>query len=355
MKVLWISPGFAAHENDTTCIPPLQLLAMALKSMGIDLHIVTIAYPPSPEPYLWNSIEIKPAYGFNKAWFKWLNWIRAYRYGLRMNNKKKFDIIHSFWLGPAWLVGKYLSKKCLIPHVTTLMGQDVLKSNKYNYLLHSADMKNTVAVSQFQANELYKSKKLSPFAIIEWGLNQAELIFRSNGEKPIDIIGCGSLIKLKNWDLWIDTVSGIIDQYNKPIKAVMIGEGPEKHKLLSRIRSLGKQDNIKILDALPRNEVLNLMGQSRILLHTSSFESYGLVLVEAYAMGCQVVSTPVGIAEKFGQSGRTKEDLEKLIINAFKLKPSYPQSEVPKITETALQYLDLYKNKIKSFKSKPSF
>lgn len=37
----------------------------------------------------------------------------------------KFDIVHSFWLGPSWLIGNYLKWKWHVPHITTLMGRIV--------------------------------------------------------------------------------------------------------------------------------------------------------------------------------------------------------------------------------------
>ena len=352
MNVLWISPGFAADENDSTCIPSLQLLALALKTKEINLDILTIGFPFTSTAYTWNTISVKSGYGANGKWLRWLNWIRVYQYGLKLHKEKNYDIIHSFWLGPAWLVGKWLSKKCQLPHITTLMGQDALKSNKYSILLTATDMTNIVAVSSFQANECYKAHKQRPAKIIEWGIHPDELIINSNTERNIDIIGCGSLIKLKNWNLWVETVSGIIDQ-NKSIKAIIIGDGPEKSKIHNLILSLGKQDNIKILEPKPRKEVLNLMSQAKILLHTASYESYGFVLLEAYAMGCKIVSTPVGIAEKLGRTGATKEELKLQLLKSLEMNLIKPVSAAPTIFDTADQYFDLYCNTIDLFKNKP--
>ena len=53
---------------------------------------------------------------------------------------------------------------------------------------------------------------------------------------------------------------------------------------------------IEIKTSIPRDQVLNLMQQSKILVHTSNFESFGLVLAEALAANCIVISKPVGIA-----------------------------------------------------------
>lgn len=352
MNVLWISPGFAADENDSTCIPSLQLLALALKTKEINLDILTIGFPFTSTPYTWNSISVKSGYGANGKWFRWLNWIRVYHHGLKLHKEKKYDIIHSFWLGPAWLIGKRLSKKCQVPHITTLMGQDALKSNKYSILLTATDIKNIVAVTIFQANEFYKAHHQMPSKIIEWGIHPDELIINSNTERNIDIIGCGSFIKLKNWTLWIETVSAIIEQ-KKSVKALIIGDGPEKSKIIHLIHSLGKQDNIKILETKPRTEVLNLMRQAKILFHTASYESYGFVLLEAYAMGCNIVSTPVGIAEKLGRTGVTKEELKALLWESLEMNLTTTVSTPPTIFNTANKYIELYGNTIGLFKNKP--
>ena len=82
MNVLWISPGFAADENDSTCIPSLQLLALALKTKEINLDILTIGFPFTSTAYTWNTISVKSGYGANGKWLRWLNWIRVYQLSL---------------------------------------------------------------------------------------------------------------------------------------------------------------------------------------------------------------------------------------------------------------------------------
>lgn len=353
MNVLWISPGFAANEEDTTCIPALQLLATELKSRGTDLYIITLAYPKFSNPYFWNSISVKSSYGMPGDFLKWLNWIRAFRYGLNLIKEKKIDIIHSFWLGPGWLIGKYLAKKCSVPHITTLMGQDVLKSNNYIHLIQSADVNKLVSVSQLQANEFYKTCGLYPSTIIEWGLRSSDKILKVDAKRTIDIIGCGSLIEIKNWMLWIDTVTQVISR-NKTIQAIIIGDGPEKNKIQNRIREYRLQNNIRLVGSLPRADVLNYMAQSKVFLHASTFESYGMVIPEAFSMGCHVVSTPVGIAENYGKTGKTVEELHVAVMESLKNESKNNIEMTPDIKNTAKQYLGFYEMQVKSFKKKGS-
>ena len=39
-----LSPGFAANEADTTCLPPMQLFVKALKEICPGLNIIVIAF-----------------------------------------------------------------------------------------------------------------------------------------------------------------------------------------------------------------------------------------------------------------------------------------------------------------------
>ena len=103
MRVLWLSPGFPADEQDLNCLPPLQLLARTLIAEGLDLEVITLGYPFHSTPYRWHGIPVISGYGFNRQWFRWYNWLRVLQYAQAAHQQKEFDVIHSFWLGPAWL------------------------------------------------------------------------------------------------------------------------------------------------------------------------------------------------------------------------------------------------------------
>ena len=84
------------------------------------------------------------------------------------------------------------------------------------------------------------------------------------------------------------------------------------------------------------------MRQSKVYLHTALFESFGFVLVEAAAAGCDVVSTPVGIAPELCDTGKNIELLNELIIKKIKKPSATLLGERLIISNTVDQYLKLW-------------
>lgn len=340
MRVLWLTPGFAAHEQDFNCIPPLQLLAHELSIQNIELQIIAFEYPFNDQPYKWNDIPVISANGGNRRWPRFSNWLRVIRYAKRNQQQQKFDAIHSFWLGPAWLIGRYLAAQWGIPHYTTLMGQDVLRNNRYLHLLWPGGAQNLVALSNFQNDVFEKTSGRRAAHLIPWGVDAREIPAVLPDDRPIDILGCGSLIPLKNWDLWLNVVTGLV-KIKPALRAELIGEGPERTKLENLIQQLDLQENVNLPGALPRPEVLVRMQQSKVLLHTARFESFGFVLAEAAMNGCKVVSTPVGIAPEMAFCGNMETALLQQIIEALNQAHVPPKAPFT-ISETAQKYLALY-------------
>lgn len=345
LRVLWISPGFAADENEVNNIPALQHLATALKARGIDIQIISINYPYSSIPYIWHGIPIQSSFKFGKRYLRWINWIWAIIYAIRANRSKKFDVIHSFWLGPAWLIGKYLKKRWHIPHLTTLMGQDVLPANRYVKFLKIHDYENLIALSNFQKKTFEKTTGKFLTHTIPLGLKNEDIIYNLTNQRPIDVLGCGSLSDVKNWPLWIEVVAKLVNRHPK-IRAEIIGSGSRMIEMQNLITSFGIENKVTISSNLSRPQVLVKMAMSKVFLHTSNFESFGMVLLEAYANGCEVISTPVGIASEIGHIGSSAEELLKqLEIQLFEKKEK-KKYQIKNISETALEYEIIYSNRI---------
>jgi len=316
--MLIITPGFAANIADDTCIPPLQLMVRELCRRNIPVHIIALEYPFTDTPYQWLSAHVYPCNGANHRWLRWRTRARAERYAKQVFQSGGTKIIQSFWLGQAWLIGRSLSQKYQIPHFTTLMGQDVLwQSNRWNLrLLLSSKAASLIALSDFHAAQLEAETGIRPGIIIPWGIDPDDFSGILPTENEVDIIGVGSLLPVKNWPLWVNTISKI--KTVKPdVRALLIGDGPEWKAIEQQINHMGLSANIRLAGALSRQEVIRQMKSARVLLHTSNFESYGYVLAEAAAAGCRVVSTPVGIAAQTGQTAASADGLAQLIISAL--------------------------------------
>jgi glycosyltransferase involved in cell wall biosynthesis len=88
-----------------------------------------------------------------------------------------------------------------------------------------------------------------------------------------------------------------------PLK--LVGDGPaeaEVHHLIQESRA----GEVELLGRRPHDQVLALMKQARLLVSPSaSYETFGLVVVEAFACGVPVVASRLGATAEIVEDGRT--------------------------------------------------
>ena len=288
--IVILTPGFPKNEADTTCIPALQIYVKALRDIsGYDITVVAVHKPFKKTVYVWNEI---PVYALGSSSFisKIQLWNKVLQTLKQIHLENPVTVLHSFWLGECALLGHWFAKKNHIKHVTTLMGQDALKRNGYTRILPIKKMR-LITLSNFQEQIFYKNYNVKT-TIIPWGIKPES--FPHSTKKNIDIIGIGYLNKLKNYRLFIDVVYQI--NQKTPIKSVLIGEGILKEKLQKKILKLQLGKVIELKGEISNEETLQYLSQSKILLHTSNYESFGLVFAEALQSKTRIVSKNIGCA-----------------------------------------------------------
>lgn len=285
-----LSPGFPADEADSTCLPFPQLFVKSLKQANPFLNIIVLAfqYPFSDTEYNWHGVKVIPFNGRNKGKLsRLLIWNAVWGRLKKIIRENDTLGILNFWLGECSLISKYAVKKFQVQNFTWLMGQDAKKDNRY-YKLINPPAASLVALSDFIAAEFYKNYKLKPAHIIPPGIDISAYpplpVIRY-----IDIIGAGSLIPLKRFDIFINVVKELVKK--KPtLKALICGKGPEREQLQQRIDSAKLSRNIELYGELRHEQVLDLMQCSKVLLHPSSYEGFPTVFSEALYAGAHVVS-----------------------------------------------------------------
>ncbi|MEL7424940.1 MAG: glycosyltransferase family 4 protein [Bacteroidota bacterium] len=336
--VIWVTPGFAADETDSRCIPPQQLLAKALLDAGVQLHVVSLHYPHQKKPYYWHGADVYPCHqtGFLA---KVRTWLKAY-HQIRILCKAYPDaILHSFWLNDACLLAQWVDRFRGRRHLVTLMGQDARPDNRYLRLLPLSSMYK-VALSQFHAEAFQRSTGLEVEEIIPWGLPVQSI---NRGERPYHLLGIGNLIPLKRFEDFVQLVADM--QASVPeLRCLLVGEGPEKEYLIKRSKELGVQDSLELTGSIPRERVLQLLSQSRVLVHPSSYESFGFVLVEAIQQGAAVVARPVGIAPELEsvQLANDREEFKQATITALQAPNEVSLVEYFQLEQIKTRYIQLY-------------
>jgi glycosyltransferase involved in cell wall biosynthesis len=285
-----LTPGFPKDEADSTCLPMQQQLIRALKVNDASLNIIILSfqYPYHLSEYRWYDIKVIPFNGRNKGGIS--------RFILRGKINAALEEIHkqtpvtsllSFWYGECASIGHKFASKYGLGHFCWILGQDAKKANKYPgwSQLRSHEL---IALSDFLLESFQKNHGVKPAHVIPPGIDPS-LFSQGEKNRDIDITGVGSLIPLKRFDLFIEILAEIKKKL-PAIKAVLIGNGPEKEKLQSLVIQSGLVGTITLTGEVPYPEVLNLMQRSKLLLHTSGYEGFSGVCLEALYAGCHVVS-----------------------------------------------------------------
>jgi glycosyltransferase involved in cell wall biosynthesis len=241
------------------------------------------------------------------------------RVGKRLLGEAKFDVINTHFVVPTGPLGELLSRQGKIPNVLTVHGGDLYDPSKASSphrhwvlrelirrLLLRADTvvgqsKNTVEnVHKYYVQDL--PCELIPLGIErpgapvkgrkEWGFNDDDRI----------LVTVGRLVARKAVGQLLELVSRLSDPR---VKLVIIGDGPLKSQLEETSRALGIDEQVMFAGFVDEQEKIDLLGLSDLYVSTSQHEGFGLVFLEAMAMGLPIVCYDFGGQSDFLEHGVT--------------------------------------------------
>lgn len=326
-----LTPGFAASEADSTCLPMQQALVRTVKENYPELNIVILSfqYPFFKRTYQWYGTTVISFGGKNRRGFS-KRLLRPKIYSALKEIQRTNNIIGllSFWYGECAWVGKRFADKNDLRHYCWLLGQDAKKGNKYvkDIRLKAGEL---IALSDFLQDEFERNYGIRPEHVIPPGVSTicSDVPIK---EKDIDIIAAGSLIPLKQYEILLEVIAAI--KKERPgVSAVLMGDGPERERLQSIISSKELEQNIILTGELPHPEVLQWMQRGRIFLHPSSYEGFGVVCLEALQAGCRVISfcRPMKQETEQWDIVQDKEEMIQKIISLLQDKENGYKSVAP--------------------------
>lgn len=149
---------------------------------------------------------------------------------------------------------------------------------------------NTIAVSDMTKKNLESlGLDVQKITVVPNGIDLDRILAISPANKICDILFIGRLIKEKNVDILLKSMTRFFFK-NPAAKLHIIGQGPEKEKLLTLVENLGVHDNAEFFDFMEYGELLGRIKSSKVLVLPSSREGFGIVVIEAFACGTPVVT-----------------------------------------------------------------
>ena len=117
--------------------------------------------------------------------------------------------------------------------------------------------------------------------------------------EEVRFVSAGNLIPSKCFDYLLRAFARMRDHTCRPVKLTVIGDGPEAGRLRELSRTLGAADSVDFTGRLERSAMAEIYRGADAFVLASASETFGVVFIEALAMGLPVISSRCGGPEDF--------------------------------------------------------
>ena len=338
-------------------------LGKMLAERGHEIHFIT-----SSVPFRLN--KIYPTVFFHEVEVNNYSVFQYPPYDIALASKmadvikeEKLDVLHVHYAIPHAVCAVLARDMCgeNIGIVTTLhgtdisvLGEDSTLQQSIKYGIDRSDIVTTVS-DALKVETYERIETTKPIETI-YNFVDEEVFHPMDGSKLKQQFGIREdervLIHISNFRK-IKNIPDIIDAFMKvreamPAKLLLVGDGPEKHRVMDKLRDMPYKSDVLFLGK--QENIAELFSISDLKLLLSEKESFGLVLLEAMACGVPGIGTNIGgIPEviEHGTNGYLVElgDVDAVAHYAIELL-----SDEAKLAEFRMNALDTVQTKFKSEK-----
>jgi glycosyltransferase involved in cell wall biosynthesis len=149
---------------------------------------------------------------------------------------------------------------------------------------------NFIAISNYTKKYFQNTISKYPISLLHNAIDYNKFKKSENSQKQkkdLTITNTGSFVNKKNQAFILD-IAQELKLKNIDFKIDLLGDGPNKSKLVVKSKQLGLENNLFFHGNV--NNVEEFLWKSDIYLHTATYEPLGLVLLEAMAAGLPVIT-----------------------------------------------------------------
>ena len=244
---------------------------------------------------------------------------------------KSFDVIHAhYWL--SGLIAKEISNEFDIPFVFTSHSLGVfldgynkervdcekIVMTSANIITASSEFENMLICETYNVDE-NKIKKIIP------GVDKKIFSPDSSVEKENIFLSIGRIQEQKGQLQTLEFLNNF-RKIKNDFKCIFIGGPSGKYgeeyllELKRTVKDFNLEKHVEFLDNLPQTKIIELLNKSKLLIHTSQFETFGLVAIEANTMGVPVLTINNGSLMEIienNKNGYLSENLIDKDVNNF--------------------------------------
>ena len=239
----------------------------------------------------------------------------SYRKALELQLTQPYDVCHCHFVVPSGLTAYMLQKKTGLPYVLTAHGSDIPGYNPDRFsclhrlirpawtrIMRASDAVTTP--SRFLRGLINRQIDI-PVQVVPCGFDP---ISRDGVVRRNRLLVASRVVERKG----IQFLIRALEQIDTDWEICVAGDGP----YLPEVKKLAAELSVRVnfLGFIPRDKLIRLYESARVFVFPSIQENFPLVLLEAMAGGCAIVTTSApGCAEVVGDA-------------AVKVKPGCPNA-----------------------------
>ncbi len=136
----------------------------------------------------------------------------------------------------------------------------------------------------------------------EWSVANGDL--PAEGTTPTRVVFVGRLVPGKGWDTFLAACAEIQDTMRaRGVEAHVLGGGPDLEQCRQRVADLGIGDLTHVEGAVDSARVKEMLTGAVLVNASVLAEGFGITLLEAMAVGAQIVSYPIPAAPALLEAG----------------------------------------------------
>lgn len=222
--------------------------------------------------------------------------------------KSNYDVISIQYMGYLSAIFNSIASKT--KYTVSIHGTDVTrKKGSFFRKIQKKIVENSDVVisnSNYLADELEKKldcQLQSKLKVIWNGIHLEN--YSANNEVVVEntIVSVGRFVYKKGFDVLINAFEKVI-KVCPNAKLVIAGDGVEKAKCEDLAKKAGIQNSVEFLGMIPNDKIADVFARGKIFVSPSRNEPFGIVVLEAMAMGVPVIVTQSGGVEEIVEDNR---------------------------------------------------